>query len=163
MLLSGSLTEYFSPGGHAMEIQELHPADARDVQRLILEIFSGPPWNDSWDTEQLRLYVQELLGGSGSLSWGLYEAGQLIGMALGRVKHWCAGTEYWMEEFGIHPKRQGSDLGSQFLSQVERQIRARGMTGIVLLTERTVPAYYFYQKHGFSEQPKQVFFTKVWE
>ena len=28
------------------------------------------------------------------LSLGLYEDGALIGIALGRVRHWCTGTEY---------------------------------------------------------------------
>lgn len=146
--------------GIAMEVKTLTTAQAPEIRRLILEIFSGEPWNDVWSDEQLRRYVRELLTGSGALAWGLYEAGRLIGISLGRVKHWCAGTEYWIEEFGIQPQRQGRGLGSQFLAQVEELVREQGISEIVLLTQRTVPAYRFYQRHGFAQQPEQVFFTK---
>ena len=143
-----------------MEVKALTTAHAPEIRQLILEIFSGELWNDVWSDEQLCRYVQELLVGSGALAWGLYEAGRLIGISLGRVKHWCAGTEYWIEEFGIHPQRQGCGLGSRFLAQVEALVRERGLSGIVLLTQRTVPAYRFYQRNGFAQQPEQVFFAK---
>ena len=35
-----------------------------------------------------------------------------------------------------------------------------GITGVVLLTERTVPAFFFYEKNGFKAADEQVFFAK---
>ena len=63
-----------------MEVKALTTAQAPEIRQLILEIFSGEPWNDVWSDEQLCRYVQELLVGSGALAWGLYEAGRLIGI-----------------------------------------------------------------------------------
>ncbi len=82
-----------------MEIRELKMQDSKDVEGMMLKIFSVEPWNDDWsDREQLRQYVQELMGNRNSLSFGLYEDGGLIGISLGRIKHWCEGTEYWITE-----------------------------------------------------------------
>ena len=143
-----------------MKLCEIGLQNIEEIKRLIVGIFSRDPWNDRWTDEQLHLYVLELMGGASSLSLGLYEGDRLIGISLGRVKHWCAGTEYWIEEFGLVPERQGKGLGSEFLKDIERFIGEKGMTAMVLLTERTMPAYQFYKKNGFAEKEEQVFLAK---
>lgn len=144
-----------------MEIRELKMQDSKDVEGMMLKIFSVEPWNDDWsDREQLRQYVQELMGNRNSLSFGLYEDGGLIGISLGRIKHWCEGTEYWIDEFGILPGKQGAGMGSAFLAGIERCLTERRIFEIVLLTDRDVPAYWFYRKNGFGEIAGNVFFAK---
>ena len=129
-----------------MELRELGIRNAEEIKGLILKIFSREPWNDRWDDRQLELYVLELLGGSSPLLLGLYEEGELAGISLGRIKHWCQGTEYWIDEFGVAPEKQGRGLGTIFLGEIRRLLAGRGIGGIVLLTERTAPAYRFYEK-----------------
>lgn len=143
-----------------MEIRELGVKDIEDIKMMIIRIFSGDPWNDLWTEEQLHLYVLELIGNRNSLSFGFYEEGELIGISLGRVKHWYEGTEYWIDEFGILPEKQKNGLGSEFLTAIEHCLAANKIEGIVLLTEKTIPAYYFYHKNGFSEKEEQVFLAK---
>ena len=41
------------------------------------------------------------MGNENSLSFGVYQDEVLIGIALGRLKSWYEGTEYWIDEFGI--------------------------------------------------------------
>ena len=50
---------------------------------------------------------------------------------------------------------------TEFLKEIERALVKKGIPAIVLLTERTVPAYRFYQKCGFQEQEEQVLFAKA--
>ena len=102
-----------------MDIRELNSGDIEKIKKLMLDIFSGEPWNDVWTDKQLHAYVSELIENKNSLSFGVYLDGNLIGMALGRTKSWYEGTEYWIEEFGILPDRQQSGTGSAFIkSQV---------------------------------------------
>lgn len=42
------------------------------VIELLLDIFSGEPWNDDWTNEQIDYYVEELMGNKNSLSFGLF-------------------------------------------------------------------------------------------
>ena len=140
-----------------MELHELSAKNTSDIKRLLLEIFSGEPWNDVWADTQLELYVLELLGNSNPLLLGLYENGRLIGLSLGRIKHWCEGTEYWIDEFGILPEKQNQGAGTEFLTKIKRYLSERGVAGMVLLTERTVPAYHFYKRNGFYEKEEQAF------
>ena len=143
-----------------MDIRELSIDNIENIKKLMLDIFSGEPWNDVWTDKQLHAYVSELTGNKNSLSFGVYLDGNLIGMALGRIKSWYEGTEYWIEEFGILPDRQQSGIGSAFIEELEKILTEKGIK-YVLLTEKNVPAYRFYKKNGFREKEENVFFVKA--
>lgn len=144
-----------------MEIRELNMSDIESVKRLMIDIFSVEPWNDVWTDDKLHTYIRELMGNENSLSFGVYQDEVLIGIALGRLKSWYEGTEYWIDEFGIASEMQCRGAGTKFLTELEYLLKGRGVKHIVLLTERSVPAYRFYLKNGFSEQQETVFFVKA--
>ncbi len=143
-----------------MDIRELNLDHIDAIKRLMIDIFSKEPWNDTWTDEQLHLYVYEMIENKNSLSFGLFEDDNMIGMALGHVKHWYEGTEYWIDEFGILPAKQGDGVGTEFLVEIEQSLADKGIIYIALLTERTVPAYNFYKRNGFDEKEETSFFVK---
>lgn len=144
-----------------MEINELNVTDIDVIKTVILETFSREPWNDDWnDEQQFHSYIVDLIGNQNSLSLGLYEKGELIGVSLGRTKHWYTGNEYWIDDLAILPQMQGHGCGSKFIDLIEDYIKAKGFTGIVLFTERDIPAYNLYVKKGFAEKTERVFFEK---
>ena len=118
--------------------------------------------DDDWsDAEQLDLYLQDLTGQGYSLTYGLYDdAGELIGISLGYIKHWYSGTEYIINELCIRTERQGAGAGTFFIREIEKTIRELGIKQIFLLTDSNVPAYEFYRKNGFTEQTTNVSFSK---
>ncbi len=143
-----------------MEIRELTICNIESIKKLMLAIFSKEPWNDTWTEEQLHLYIRELIDNRNSLSFGIYEDEALIGMALGHIKHWYEGTEYWIEEFGIHPEIQNNGIGTNFIRQIEKILAGKGVSYVVLLTEKHMPAYEFYKRNGFQENEGTVFLAK---
>lgn len=59
------------------------------IRELFVSVFAKEPWNDDWSNEnQLQLYIQDLTGQSNSLTFGLYEGMELIGISMGHVRHW---------------------------------------------------------------------------
>lgn len=144
-----------------MNINELTLSDIESIKSVILAAFSGEPWNDQWDDEkQFHSYIIDLIGNKNSLSLGLYDNNELIGVALGRIKHWYEGNEFWIDDFGIIPKAQGHGNGSKFLDMIEEYLKEHNASGIVLFTNRDIPAYRMYIKKGFAEEPHRVFFKK---
>lgn len=133
-------------------IKELSANEIEEIKKLFAEIFMAEPWNDDWsDSQQLHNYILDLTGNHNSLTIGLFEDGKLIGLSLGSIMHWCTGTEYYIFEFCIRQEKQGKGLGTAFLRQIEKYTQAKGITHIFLQTDRTVPAYAFYRKNGFTE------------
>lgn len=143
-----------------MQFIELSLRRLEETERVFLEIFSREPWNDAWSGERLRRYMLEIMGNDNSLSFGMEENGALVAIALGKIKHWYAGTEYLVEELGVLPAWQGRGVGSALLAGMRRVLKTKGVGTVVLLTDRTLPAYKFYIGKGFSEQKEQAFLVK---
>lgn len=143
-------------------LKRLGPEDREAIKEVFVSVFTAEPWCDDWsEAEQLDLYLQDLTGQGYSLTYGLYDdAGELIGISLGYIKHWYSGTEYIINELCIRTERQGAGAGTFFIREIEKAIRELGIKQIFLLTDSNVPAYEFYRKNGFTEQTTNVSFSK---
>lgn len=135
-----------------LSIKELNIDDINEIKTLFADIFTNEPWNDDWSDEaQLHEYITDLIGNRNSLSLGLYDGSELIGLSLGSIMHWYTGMEYYIFEFCIKTDKQGKGAGTAFLKMTEEHAKTKGATHIFLQTERTVPAFKFYRKNGFTE------------
>ena len=143
------------------QLKRIGPGEKEAIKEVFVSVFTREPWNDDWSDEmQLDLYITDLIGQNYSLTYGLYEKDELIGISLGYIKHWYTGTEYIIDELCIRREKQGSGAGTFFLQSIEEAIRELGLKQIFLQTEADVPAYRFYKKNGFTELEKHVSFAK---
>ena len=144
-----------------LNLKRLTIKDKEIITDVFISVFTKEPWNDDWsDTNQLDMYINDLVGQGYSLTYGLFDDAELIGIALGYVKHWYSGTEYIINEFCIKTDRQGAGAGSFFIAEIEKAIKELGIKQIFLLTDSNVPAYNFYKKNGFDECTTNVAFAK---
>lgn len=133
-----------------------------EIRSLFKEVFSAPPWNEDWsDGDQLDNYLKDLTEVRNPLLYGLYEGKDLVGVSIGRIKHWCEGTEYFIEELCIRMDRQKKGYGKEFFSLIEKDLKEKGLDTIFLMTDRDKPAYEFYKKNGFKEIPELTSFVKL--
>ena len=148
----------------AYTIKKLTMEDLPMIKSFFVDLFTKEPWNDDWsDENQLVCYLTERCGAFNSLTYGYFDGEEMVGLSAGRIIHWCTGTEYCIDEFGISADWQGRGVGTAFLKDIEKQIFADGMVQIYLHTERDVPAYNFYKKLGFEELTDEVAFAKYIE
>ncbi len=142
-------------------IRKLTLQDLNLAQDLFLSVFSKEPWNDEWDLEsQLPSYMIDLMGNPNSLCLGYEDKGKLIGLSLGYTFHWWQGTDYFIKEFCIDASLQGEGHGKKFMAEIEAYLAQHSIKALWLLTEKTVPAYDFYHKNGFTELKDNVMFAK---
>ncbi len=143
-------------------LKRLGIEDKEEIKDVFTSVFTKEPWYDDWsDEEQLDMYIFDLIGQGYSLTYGLYDnAGELIGISLGYIKHWYSGTEYIIDELCIKTERQGNGAGTFFIHAIEEAIKEIGLKQIFLLTESNVPAYEFYKKNGFIQSEHNVAFFK---
>ncbi len=140
---------------------EIGTGETEEIKNLFTSVFTEEPWNDDWsDPEQLHAYILDLVGQSNSLTYGLYEDGELIAVSMGRIKHWYSGTEYCIDELCVKEEKQGRGIGTAFLRMIEAGIKGIGAVHIFLETEKDVPAYGFYTKNGYHELENHVAFSK---
>jgi aminoglycoside 6'-N-acetyltransferase I len=133
-------------------LKELTIKDIDSIKSFFKDVFMREPWNDDWsDDKQLHMYITDIIGNQNSLAFGLFEEEQLLGLALGNIKHWYTGTEFFVEEFCIKTEMQGKGLGTEFLRLLEESLREKEIKIIFLMTGKTMPAFAFYRKNGFEE------------
>lgn len=131
-----------------------------EIKQLFRSVFTVDPWNEDWsDEKQLDEYLRDIMEVRNPLVFGLYED-ELIGFSIGKIKHWCGGTEYFIEELCIRNEYQGKGYGKAFFSLIEEKLKEKGLNQIYLTTDRDVPAYHFYKKIGFREIPEITSFFK---
>lgn len=144
-----------------MDLVKLTMEDKEQIKSLFKSVFMREPWNDDWsDEKQLDNYIMDLTGNRNSLSLGLMDNGEFVGMALGNIKHWYSGTEYYIDELFIKTEMQGNGTGSKFIELIENYLAEMGIHHIFLQTEKDMPAYSFYKKRGFCELEGHVSFAK---
>ena len=145
-----------------LKLKRLNIEDKDAITNVFTGVFTKEPWNDDWsDKNQLDMYITDLIGQGYSLTYGLYDDGELIGISLGYIKHWYSGTEYIINEFCVKTERQGTGAGTFFIAEIEKAIKELGLKQIFLLTDSNVPAYLFYKKNGFEECTTNVAFSKM--
>lgn len=133
-----------------------------EMKALFLDVFSNEPWLDKWEDEkQLDSYLKDLTDNSNSLSLVcIDENNQIIGGTLGYVFQWWEGREYFIKELFVAREYQQQGVGSAFLKQIHEIMREKDIKHILLSTDKTVPAYDFYRKNGFSELKDSVFLLR---
>ena len=141
--------------------KQLDKSAAAIIKELFFSVFTSEPLNyDLANENQLQLYIHDLIGQNNSLTFGLYEGAELIGISMGHIKHWYTGTEYFIDELCISTSKQGKGVGTLFVSEIEKACKELGLTHIFLLTENNVPAFTFYKKQRFYELKNNVAFAK---
>ena len=144
-----------------MNFKILTPQDKEPIINLFRNVFTREPWNDDWsDSKQLAAYIDDLIGQSNSLTLGYLDGDRLVGLAMGRIKHWHEGTEYCIDEFCVDTDSQNQGIGGAFLIEIEAYLSKSGVRYLFLQTDRTVPAYKFYTHRGFFELTDNVSLAK---
>ncbi|MDQ0971260.1 aminoglycoside 6'-N-acetyltransferase I [Neobacillus niacini] len=144
-----------------MKVSFLKTSDHEEMKKLFLDVFSNEPWFDKWNKEQLDLYMKDLTENHNSLSFAIFDENEkLIGCSLGYIFNWWEGREYFIKEFFISREIQSQGVGSIFLTLLNDRLRVENVQHITLATEKTVPAYHFYQKNGFSVLENSAFLVK---
>ena len=140
---------------------ELSINDFKVIKDLFRSVFTAPPWNDDWsDDEQLDDYLKDLMMVRTPLILGFMEGDGLVGVSIGNIRHWCRGTEYFIEELFVRTDMQGKGLGTAFMMSIESYLKERGIDQIFLHTERSKPSYEFYKKLGFTDLTELASFFK---
>ena len=88
----------------------------------------------------------------------------MIGVSIGFIKPWMKNGElryeYFLDQLCIDYTQQGKGLGKSFMREIENKLRKDNINDIILNTELSSPAYYFYINIGFHDMKEYGFLSK---
>lgn len=118
---------------------------------LFIETFSKAPWNDVYESRnQVVTFFENHMDNNYFVGYVGIIDDDVVALSVGMKKPWINGMEYYIDEFCVSTKWQGQGIGSVFISLIEADIKAQGMNGMMLNTEKNYPSRTFYEKNGFS-------------
>lgn len=142
-----------------MELKLLSVKDKNMIMEIISEAFSSEPWNDRWDNQTVfEEYINDIVGNNNSLALGMFEGETLIGIAIGRLKHWFNGIEYCIDDLCIKKCCQSKGYGKKLIGMIKEYSVKNGFSRISLKTSKKADAYHFYKNNGFSESENDIYF-----
>ena len=133
-----------------MIVKKLEEHMIKDCVDLFISTFSKEPWNDVYESrDQVISFFKHHFYNNYFLGYVAIIDGKIQGLSIGMRKPWIKGLEYYIDEFCINHSLQSKGIGSEFLKEIEIDIKKEGINGIILNTEREFPSYKFYKKNGF--------------
>jgi GNAT superfamily N-acetyltransferase len=136
--------------------------NADECAGLFWRVFKAPPFNYTWLTERkARRYIGDLLKTPGFAGFMHRADGRYTGACLGVVNDYFAAVTYEIKEIFVEPGIQRKGVGTALLAAVEKVLAARGVEAVTLFTQKGIPAYNFYVKHGYIHSHETAFFCKT--
>ncbi len=140
-----------------MVINKFNQSEIKNVTKIFLNVYVGPPWNEEWDQARAEAYLKGFINNPSSINYLAYDNDQIIGACIGERKYWWQGDEYYINEIFIDKPFQGKGLGSSFLSLIQNDLKQKGITTITLLTTKGTSSDNFYYKNDFKEKEALTF------
>ncbi len=142
-------------------IREFKKADLDDITSLFIKVFSSYPWYDNWSSfNQVQHYIQELIENPVFKGFVAFEDKKLAAVCLGHRRSFWMGKELFVDEFFVENERQGNGIGSKILEIITDNLVQEGYSRLTLLTNKGIPAEYFYFKNGFNNNLKRTVMVK---
>lgn len=114
---------------------------------LFIETFSKAPWNDVYESRnQVVTFFENHMDNNYFVGYVGIIDDEVVALSVGMKKPWINGMEYYIDEFCVSTKWQGQGIGSVFISLIEADIKAQGMNGMMLNTEKTILQGHFMKK-----------------
>jgi aminoglycoside 6'-N-acetyltransferase I len=144
-----------------MKMKPYYPASLSRCCEIYVSAFTQPPLNYTFLTlEKARRYLRDTAKIPGFRGFVFEEGGEVVAFVFGRVDDYFQGTVYTVEEFAVAPGRQRGGIGSQAMQLLEGYLQGEGVHAISLQTGRDMPAFEFYLKNGYAEEPKSATLVK---
>ncbi len=131
-----------------------------DCVNAFLKAYNGPPWNYNWTYDRARKYLSEYTECGQFVGFVLYDEGQIVGATLGHIKTWWTNDQLMIDEFFIAGEKQGMGYGKKLLAFWEQYAAENKIGSIILMTNRYMPSYGFYNKIGYTDIEQYVFMFK---
>ncbi len=137
-------------------IQKCSLENVKRYGEIYAAAFSGEPWNDPWKPEDAMIHVKELLESKQAYGLEYVIDGEIAGFILGTSMLFHYGRTFEINDLAIDPAYQRRGIAKKLLTQCLADVKARGMSGVHLITagEGILPG--FYREFGFKKETEVI-------
>ena len=139
-----------------MHIDRITPTDLAGCAVVFVEVFNHPPWQEHWTPVTALARLEEIAHTPGFVGFKAQAQSQITGFIMGYCESFDAGSDFYLKEMCVLPDRQRQGIGAALLDTLKRDLCAKGVRKLYLLTMRDSPAADFYAKQGCYTSDKMI-------
>ncbi|BCM93257.1 hypothetical protein IAD21_05146 [Abditibacteriota bacterium] len=143
-----------------MEFYPIEAANLMDCAELFVNVFNGPPWNESWQQDAVMRRLEECYRTPHFYGLLAKVEGRAVGFALGYGEQWDQSQHFYLKEMCVAADLQRSGVGTALMEALEQNLKGRGVEKIYLYTARDTSSQNFYEKQGFYVSSKMIMMAK---
>lgn len=139
------------------------PITGQNIEACVavyMKAYNCPPWNYHWTYERAKQYLLEYKNCGQFVGFALYDNGELAGAAFAHTKTWWTNTQLMIDEFFVAEEKQGMGFGKKLLDYCDNYCRENQLGSVVLMTNKYMPSWRFYEKNGYTTVDPYVFMFK---
>jgi aminoglycoside 6'-N-acetyltransferase I len=134
--------------------------DIDEITELYIETYKQEPWNKNWKNEIAREKIKDAIENNNAENYCINSDNRIIGAMLGRRNYFIDEKELYIDEYFIEYKNQRKGIGKYFLEYIEKEMKQKNYSSIILLTKKAFPSELFYKKNSFYTSPNMILMYK---
>jgi len=141
-------------------IKEITIEDIDVITELYIETYKKEPWNENWKKEIAKERIRDFIENNTAENYCIYNEDRIIGAMFARRNYFKDRKELYIDEFFIEYGNQRKGIGKIFMEYIEKDIKQKNYSSMVLITKKAFPSELFYQNIGFSISPNMILLYK---
>ncbi|UOE52390.1 GNAT family N-acetyltransferase [Mucilaginibacter sp. SMC90] len=143
-----------------MEITSITESHLSQCAAIMIDAYNAPPWNCQWTSEKAHQYLAELIDHKDFVGFIIYDNNEPAGAILGHKKTWWTNSQLMIDELFVSPASQKKGCGKKLLQYCEDYAGTNQIELLVLMTNRYLPVYNFYEMMDYTLADQYVFMFK---
>jgi aminoglycoside 6'-N-acetyltransferase I len=145
-----------------LELRNYRSDDTFQCAELFVDVFNDDPWFDDWlSFDYAYDYLLELVMNPVFMGFVVCDdSSEIVGVCFGHKKSWWNGKEFIIDEFFVSNNLQGTGIGSLLMDYVIDILSDNDFKRLILITNRNIPAEWFYIKNGFFKNENRIVMIK---
>ena len=143
-----------------LKFREVSIDDIEEITELYIETYKKEPWKENWKTEIARKKIKDAIENNIGEKYCVNKDNKIIGIMFGHRNYLIDKKELYVDEYFIEYGNQRQGVGKYFLEYIEKEMKQKNYSNIILLTEKAFPSELFYKKNGFNISPNMVLMYK---
>jgi aminoglycoside 6'-N-acetyltransferase I len=141
-------------------IKPITSENFKDCVPVYLKAYNSPPWNYRWTYEKASEYLQEYMTCKQFVGFALYDDDNVVAAVFAHTKTWWTNNQLMIDEFFVSLEKQRMGYGKKLLRYCDEYAAANQISSLVLMTNKYMPSYKFYDKEGYIHTDQYVFMFK---
>ena len=141
-------------------IKRITIEDIDEITELYIETYKKEPWNENWKKEIAKEKFKDFIEDNTTENYCICNNNRIIGAMLARRNYYIDKKELYIDEFFIGHNNQRKGIGKYFMEYIEKDIKQKNYSTMILLTEKAFPSELFYKNNGFSTSANTILMYK---